>query len=151
MRTMLRLKGCWKRGQNLAKRLTVENPNYHKLSQPEIQIGRSRANRESDFYVDPPERAAEFEPFLGNEAAPTPEQQVAAIKHVFALIQDRPPTKSDLDRYEKFLSANIERSGPTAALGGLITAVVTSPEFVFRMEVGMTEPDETRQANALTT
>lgn len=40
------------------------------------------------------------------------------------------------------MEQSIDKSGALAALRGLITAVIVSPEFVFRMELGLTDPDQ---------
>ncbi len=136
------LKGLMDAGQQVALRLTQEESKYHRLHHPAQQIGYSRNEWNGFESAKPPNRAAVFEPFFDQGSTPTAEDQIAAIKYVFQLIQDRPPSKDELTRYGKFLSNNIEKNGPLAALRGLITTVIVSPEFVFRMEVGMSKPDE---------
>ena len=136
------LKGLFDAGQQLAVRLTSEKTKYHRLHHPSQQIGHSRNSWEGFDEAKPPKRSEEFEPFLKENAKPTAEEQTAAIKRVFALILDRPPSREELARYGKFFADNIEKNGSLPSLRGLITTVVVSPEFVFRMEVGMSKPDE---------
>ena len=138
------LKALMDAGYQVAKRLTDEKPKFHPLTQPVIQVGMPHARTSGEwgaFYVNPPKRAEAFEPFMAKDTAPTETQRYAAIRHVFRLLHDRSPSDTELKRYDNLLSGNIEKAGPVEALRGLITAVVVSPEFVFRMEVGMSEPD----------
>ena len=135
------LMGLLDAGQQLAMRLTSEQNKFHRLHQPTEQIGFPRSSWEEFEAVIPPKRAAEFEPFLVKDAQPTQVEQASAIRHVFSLILDRPPNNEERERYGEFLSTNIQKSGALASLHGLITTVIVSPEFVFRMEVGMNTPD----------
>ena len=140
------LKALLDAGQQLAQRLTATEVKYHPLHQPVIQIGFPHAHKKGiwgSYILTPPQRAVAFQPFLTETAAPSPAERTAAIQHVFQLLHNRAADEAELARYGAFLAGNIKRSGPAAALRGLITAVVTSPEFVFRMELGMTAPDKT--------
>jgi len=136
------LKGLMDAGQQVAMRLTSKDSKYHRLHQPAQQIGYHRNAWNGFPEIKPPGLAKAFEPFLENGAQPTNEEQKAAVEHVFGLILDRPPSSEDRNLYGEFLASNIEKADPLSALRGLITAVIVSPEFVFRMEVGMSEPDE---------
>lgn len=132
-------------GGQIAERLTSDNVAYAKEHQPPTAAGVPSMKRGSvweQFKVDPPARPKEFVPFIGAKQKPTAEQQHAAVARVFAIILNRQPTIGDFERYGSLLSRSVEKSGALAALRGLITAVIVSPEFVFRMEVGMGKADQ---------
>lgn len=62
----------------------------------------------------------------------------AVIAHAFEFLLERPPTKLELARYrDEFLTPNLELAGRDAALTGFLTTMMMSPEFLFRMEVGL--------------
>ena len=148
-------------GGQIAQRLTSDDTAYAKELQPPIAVGVPSIRRGSQwekFALSPPPRPDEFAPFIPVEQqssladasgdgvdisvpSPTVEQQSAAVRRVFQMILNRPPTANELTRYGGLLKRSVEKSGALAALRGLITAVVVSPEFVFRMEVGLGESD----------
>ena len=139
------LRSLMNAGEQIAERLTAESPAYSKWIQPPTALGIPSIRRGSvweKFKLENPKRAAEFEPFLVEGAAPTEKERTDAVERVFRIILDRPPTENEAQRYLQLLNKGVEKSGPAAAIRGLITAAVVSPEFVFRMEVGMSEPDE---------
>ncbi|QDU92797.1 DUF1588 domain-containing protein [Lignipirellula cremea] len=132
-------------GGQIAERLTSDQTAYAKELQPPHAVGIPTIRRGSSwerFKQEPPARPAEFEPFVQQEPQPHAEQQQAVVQRVFALLLNRQPTSEEADRYGEFLRRGMEKNGPLPALKGLITAVMVSPEFVFRMEVGMSPPDE---------
>ncbi len=137
-------------GGQIAERLTSDTTAYAKELQPPIAVGVPSIRRGSPWEkwkLDPPPRPAEFAPFMPVEdqqpvAAPTAAQQQAAVARVFQMLLGREPDDGELQRYGDLLARSVEKNGPLAALRGLITAVFVSPEFVFRMEVGMGEEDE---------
>ncbi len=164
------LKALIDAGNQIAERLTSDKTAYAKELQPPHAVGIPSIRRGSDwerFKLEPPARPQEFEPFLvgrallpvkgatansekkgtGKSAHPTSKQPTAAERHaavrrVFQLFLNRDATDGELQRYGGLLNRSIEKSGSLAALRGLITAVIVSPEFVFRMEVGMGPKDK---------
>lgn len=131
-------------GGQIAERLTSDKTAYAKELQPPIAVGVPSIRRGSEwerFTRKPPARPAEFEPFLGKDA-PSSEQQNAVVRRVFQIFLARVPTEEETQRFGGLLDRSVRKSGSQAALRGLITAVIVSPEFVFRMEVGMGKPDE---------
>ena len=131
-------------GGQIAERLTSKRPAYSKELQPPVAVGIPSIRRGSKweaFKVEPPERPAEFEPFLDGKTPPDSAQRHAALVRVFRIILDRPPNASEEERYRQLLDRSIAQSGPLAALRGVITAVIVSPEFVFRMELGLRQAD----------
>jgi hypothetical protein len=131
-------------GGQIAERLTSDKAAYANEHQPPIAVGVPSIRRGSKwerFKVAPPVRPDEFEPFLAKDAKPNAEQQSAAVARAFQVLLNRAPTGVELERYGGLLERSVKKSGALAALRGLITAVIVSPEFVFRMEVGMAEKD----------
>ena len=132
-------------GGQIAERLTSDKTVYDKELQPPHAVGIPSIRRGSKwerFKIEPPARHLEFEPFVTGAESPSAEEQRAAVHRTFDLILLRSPTEAEFEQYGGLLKQSIDRSGRLAALRGLITAVVVSPEFVFRMEVGMSPADE---------
>ena len=139
------LRSLMNAGAQLAERLLAEKPTFAPEIQPWKAVGMPSLRRGHPwerFRLTPPPRAAEFEPFLTDGAAPDEDERKAAIDHCFRLLMGRPPAAEEQQRYAGLLDRCIERNGASAGLRGLITAVIVSPEFVFRMELGLGEKDE---------
>jgi len=132
-------------GGQIAIRLTSNDVAYAKQLQPPIAVGVPSIKRGSTWEkwkVEPPPLFVEFEPFIAEDAEPTIAEQDAAVMRVFELFLGRGANDDELKRYGGLLKRSMTKNGSLAALRGLITAVIVSPEFVFRMEVGMSSPDE---------
>jgi len=132
-------------GGQIALRLTSVKTAYAKELQPPVAVGVPSIRRGSQwekFTRRPPPRPAEFEPFLNGKMQPSAQQQRQAVNRVFRLLLNRTPSAGEVTRYGGLLKKTVAKSGSTAALRGLITAVIVSPEFVFRMETGLSKPDE---------
>lgn len=139
------LKALMNAGWQIAQRLTSEKPAYDKFTQPPHEFGIPSIRRGSfweKFKVKPPARPTEFGPFLKKNNEPSNEEQQALIKRLFLLLLKREPTSKEITRYGQLLTKSMKKAGPLTALRGLITAVVVSPEFVYRMEVGMGPEDK---------
>lgn len=139
------LKALMEAGGQIAERLTADKVTYASELQPPTAVGVPSIPRGSEwerFKLNLPARPAEFEPFLNNEKQPSDEQLQVAVCRVFQLFLNRQPNNAEAARYAGLLRRSVEKSGSLAALRGLITAVLVSPEFVFRMEVGMGPEDE---------
>lgn len=88
----------------------------------------------------------------------TTEQSDSAVRRTFEILLTRPPTAAESNRYSSFLLEGIQIAGRRKGLEALLTAVMLSPEFVYRMEIGLGEqlpdgrrrlsPDETAWALA---
>ncbi len=140
-------------GGQIAERLTSDKTAYAKQIQPPIANGVPSVRRGSEwekFLLQPPKRPVEFEPFIPNDQQPTARsreipsqaQQQAAVRRVFQMFLNRKPNDDEITRYGGLFQKSITKNGSLTALRGLITAVMISPEFVFRMEVGLGEKDE---------
>jgi len=131
-------------GAQIADRLLADKPAFARELQPWSAVGAPSVRRGHPwerFNIDPPKRAAQFEPFLDTGVQPDAAQKEAAIDYAFNLLMGRSAKPDELERYAGLLDRCIDRSGARAGLRGLITAVMVSPEFVFRMEIGMGEKD----------
>jgi len=126
-------------GGQIAERLTSDQTAYAKQLQPPVAVGIPSIRRGSPwekFKQEPPPRPLEFEPFLGKDASPTQQQNNGAVRRCFLIFLNRPPNTEESQRYGSLLQQSTKKSGPKAALQGLITAMMVSPEFVLRMELG---------------
>ena len=131
-------------GGQIAERILSDKTAYAKEIQPPIAAGIPNIRRGSTwekFVKSPPPRPPEFAPFL-ESAKVTEEQRHAPIARVFQIFLNRTPEQSELQRYDGLLQKSLKNAAPRTALKGLLTAVMVSPEFVFRMEIGMTKPDQ---------
>lgn len=72
----------------------------------------------------------------------TDELKAKAIGREFQLILKREPTEQELERYLEFLDQNIEKAGLVLGVRTTMTAVLLTPEAVFRQELGAGEPDK---------
>lgn len=91
-------------------------------------------------------RWREFNELLQSKTQPTDEMLQAAVTRAFEHLLNRKPARADASRYMTFLREGIEIAGKRQALEALLTAVILSPEFIYRMELGLGEalPDGRR-------
>jgi hypothetical protein len=130
-------------GGQIAERILSDKTAYAKELQPPIAAGIPSIKRGSHwekFQLEPPARPSEFEPFLEGSKV-TEHQRHAAISRAFQIFLNRTSDEEELDRYDGLLQKSMENASPRTALKGLLTAVMVSPEFVFRMEIGRSKPD----------
>jgi len=89
-----------------------------------------------------------FKDYVAGEGPPNAEEMQAALDQAVKLLLDRPATAADRERYlSNFLEPNTALAGREAGLTGMLTALMMSPEFLFRMELGLGEqlPDGRRR------
>ena len=85
-------------------------------------------------------RYSEFEALRDAQGQASEEDLRRAVTRAFALLMDREPTAAELQRYAvEFLGPAIEIAGGRQALEGLLAAILLSPEFVYRQEIGLGE------------
>ena len=68
--------------------------------------------------------------------SPTTEQLHAAIDWQFDRVLLRPPTDEERERYREFLKTGIETNGMLLALRNMVSAVLLTPEALYRSELG---------------
>ena len=66
----------------------------------------------------------------------------AALRVAFNLFLRREPTQKDIDHYWKNVFQKNAQLGNTMALQAVLIYITISPEFVYRMEMGLGEQDE---------
>lgn len=76
---------------------------------------------------------------LLRQPEPGPGAYDEAVTEAFRLLLSREPDEQELARYRKFLAESIEQSDPHTGCQNMVMAVLMSPEFVFRMELGTGE------------
>ena len=88
-----------------------------------------------------------FAEFLQSDDEPDAAELNAVLDYSIRLLLRRPATDDDRARYvDGFLKPNVALAGREAGLTGMLTTVMMSPEFLFRMELGLGEelPDGRR-------
>lgn len=83
-------------------------------------------------------RYREFQELIESSSPPTPPVIAAAVDRSFQLLLNRPATEAEVERYGAgYLVKAIEIAGPRAALESLLNAIILSPEFIYRQELGL--------------
>jgi hypothetical protein len=72
-----------------------------------------------------------------SETKPTKAMMEAAVKLHFNRVLQRDPTESDLEKYTNFMADGIETSGPYFGLRNALIAIMVSPQFIYRSELGL--------------
>ncbi len=76
---------------------------------------------------------------LLTQPEPGPETYDQAVTEAFKLLLSREPNEGEHARYRKFLAESIAQSDPATGCENMVMAILMSPEFVFRMELGTGE------------
>ena len=94
-----------------------------------------------------PSKQRQHAPFIATDGVPSAEEMNSVLKFAIKLFLNRPSTEADQKRYiDGFLKSNCELAKRDVALGGMLTTIMISPEFLYRMELGLGEklPDGRR-------
>ena len=92
-------------------------------------------------------RWREFDELVHAEGIPSEALRTEAVRRAFQLMLYREPTEAEVQRHAHgFLKQAIEIGGATAGLETFLTALILSPEFVYRQEMGLgpQQPDGRR-------
>ncbi len=73
---------------------------------------------------------------------PTAAQIEAAIRYHFERTVQQKPSAEDLAKYTEFMTTGITKSGPYFALRNVLIAILVSPKYIYRSELGLGEPTE---------
>lgn len=71
------------------------------------------------------------------EGVPTQDQMQAAIRYHFERLGLLDPTQDELDKYTNFMREGIAESGPYFGLRNVLLAVLISPNYIYRSELGL--------------
>lgn len=74
------------------------------------------------------------------DGKPTAAQLEAAIRYHFHRTGQHEPTEDDLDKYSRFMRDGIAQSGPYFGLRNVLIAILISPEYIYRSELGLGKP-----------
>jgi hypothetical protein len=74
------------------------------------------------------------------DGKPTQAQMEAAIRHHFHRIGLQEPTQEDLDKYARFMEDGIAQAGPYFGLRNVLIAILVSPKYIYRSELGLGKP-----------
>ena len=88
-----------------------------------------------------------FADFATLPTPPSRERMTEVVRYAFDVLLHRSPTGEELERYlTGSLEPNIKAGGADAGLRGMLVTLLLSPEFLFRMEMGLGErlPDGRR-------
>ena len=88
-----------------------------------------------------------FAEFVKSEGTPDQTEFDAVLEYAIKFLLDRGMTDADRERYiDGFLRPNVGLAGREVGLAGMLTTLMMSPEFLFRMELGLGEelPDGRR-------
>lgn len=83
-------------------------------------------------------RWREFNDIVHTDQPPAGEAFDKAVMRGFELLLQRQPTADELERFSRqYLSRAVEIAGPRDGLESLLTAIILSPEFIYRQEIGL--------------
>ena len=119
-----------------------------RLSHPKGEDGKPDKTR---LVREGKSRWREFNDLAHKEEEPTKEVLERAVSRAFQLFLYREPSDLELQRYaHEFLTKAIEIGGRTQGLETLLKALILSPEFIYRQEMGLGKqlPDGRRMLSA---
>ena len=74
------------------------------------------------------------------DGEPTQAQMEAAIRYQFERAGLHEPTKKELNKYTGFMRQGIAKSGPYFGLRNALIAILISPQYIYRSELGLGKP-----------
>ena len=96
-------------------------------------------------------RYREIKSFLEIAGQPSTEEIVSVTEFLFRLLLNRDPSQDELNKYrDQVFRPSLRVSDSAGALHGVIVAILISPEFVFRAELGLGQslPDGRRMLSS---
>ena len=118
----------------------------HKANQSTITSIQTNANNYVAEIIDGRRKYWEFKALVEEQKELTRKNLDDAVRRAFVYFLYREPSVTELERYRKFLSESIEIGGRRRGLKTMLTAVILTPEFIYRQEIGLGEllPDGRR-------
>jgi hypothetical protein len=74
-----------------------------------------------------------------SDQPPTPEQMISVVGRQFQLAVRRDPSEKEESRYTKMFAECVREGGNLEGVRAVLTAILLSPETIYRMELGMGE------------
>jgi len=78
-----------------------------------------------------------YQDIILGDGKPTEEQMEAAIRYHFERTLQQEPTEDELAKYTNFLMSGIAKSGPYFGLRNVMIAILVSPQYIYRSELGL--------------
>lgn len=100
-------------------------------------IGRAHAELNAKYKLATPQV---YRDIILGDGQPTQAQMQAAIRHHFDRTGQDEPTQDDLDKYTGFFRDGIAKSGTYFGLRNVLIAILVSPKYIYRSELGLGEP-----------
>lgn len=102
------------------------------------QRTRNRGNQPVKQGTRRTSRHRAFADFVKAEGSPSRKEMSAVLDYALDLLFERKATPEDQERYlDGFFIPNVELAGRDLALQSLLSALMLSPEFMFRLELGL--------------
>lgn len=138
-------------------------PDYstaHRVGEPEIEVHLRSSQRVAKHIISLIQKDKSLAPFaiiLQEGKAATAEQRTQAAAFAFERLLSRRPEVEELDRYAKFLTASVQRSGGERGLEQLLIVLLSRPSVFYRIEKpadgvlrGLPPPQDLARSIALT-
>lgn len=128
--------------------LLVMLTNAEWIATKQLQVARLKAGDPKAKSDDPKDKwapkttPAAFEVVVLKKDAPTDEEIRAAVQTQFGLVLRRPATDAELKEYLGLTRNAIKIAGNTEGLRQMLKFVLLESEFLYRMEFGAGQPDE---------
>lgn len=100
-------------------------------------IGREHAQLNAKYKLETPQV---YRDIVLGDGKPTQAQIEAAIRHHFDRTGQHEPTQDALDKYTAFMRDGIAQSGPYFGLRNVLIAILVSPKYIYRSELGLGKP-----------
>lgn len=110
---------------------------YQKEGKTTRYIGRAHAELNAKYNRETPQV---YRDIILGDGKPTQAQMEAAIKHHFHRTGQHEPTQDELAKYTRFMREGIAEAGPYFALRNVLIAIMVSPKYIYRSELGLGKP-----------
>ena len=112
---------------------------YKKEGKTTRYIGRAHRALNAKYSLETPQV---YRDIILGDGKPNPDQMQAAIQYHYHRTGQDEPTPEDLVKYTNFLKDGIAKSGPYFGLRNALIAILVSPEYIYRSELGLGKPLE---------
>ncbi|MEM7394964.1 MAG: DUF1592 domain-containing protein, partial [Verrucomicrobiota bacterium] len=82
-----------------------------------------------------------FKTFTAASGTPTEQELVSMIRHQYQWVLLRQPDEEELSQALRFFQQSLRKRGRREGLRAMLMGILLSPDAVYRMELGFTEPD----------